>query len=446
MKLSVIVPIFNVYKYLDQCLDSLHAQSLSDMEIICINDGSTDDSEKVIAKYLALDSRFKLINKSNTGYGNTMNVGLAEAKGQYIAIVESDDYIDPNMMEELVKLIDDSGVDIVKSNFYEYSDVAEESEYYDCLKGLPKKRIINPMDAPEIFIVLQSIWSSIYRASFLKKNEIKFNETPGASFQDVSFAFKAFANADRIMLTDEAFYHYRISNPNSSVKMTNKLDKLKNELDHVEEFVAKHAKKEELFPIFSRLVFRVLLENYYDSFSAYQFAILDELEHRLCIYEARGDLKTEIWDDDTAAIAKEILADKNAYYKRTGKKIFDYRLLDGTINLVIYKNAIIEKAKSYSNIILYGAGKVGQDIKNDLIAAGCEKSRLSFAVSDMDDNPLSIDEVKVQPIEKYISIKEEAVVIVSVKEESQNEVLQKLKHLSFKNIITLTDEIRYVYQ
>lgn len=446
MKLSVIVPIYNVHNYLNKCLDSLHAQSLNDMEIICINDGSTDGSERIVAEYLESDSRFRLVDKNNTGYGNTINVGLAEAKGEYIAIVESDDYIDPNMMEELVKLIDNGDVDIVKSNFYEYSEADEESVYFDCLKGLPKRQVINPMEVPLVFIVLQSIWSSIYRTSFLRENYIRFHETPGASFQDVSFAFMAFANADRILLTDEAYYHYRVSNPNSSVKMINKLDKLKNELDYVEEYAARHENKQGLLPISSRLVFRVLLENYYDSFPAYQFAILNELERRLRIYDARGDLKAKMWDDGSIVIAKEILADKNAYYKKTGKKIFDYRLLDGTINLAIYKKALIEKAKSYSNIIIYGAGKVGKDIKNDLIASGCDKSRLSFAVSDMDDNSILIDGIKVQPIENYLSLKEDAVVFISVKEASQIEILEKLKNMNFKNIITLTDEIRNAYQ
>ncbi len=442
MKLSVIVPIYNVHKYLKKCLDSLHAQSLRDMEIICINDGSTDGSERIAAGYLEIDSRFRLVNKNNTGYGNTMNVGLAEAKGEYIAIVESDDYIDPNMMEKLVKLIDKYGVDIVKTNYYEYSDVHEESVFFDCLKGLPKGKVFNPMEEPAIFIALQSIWSSIYRTSFLKENIIKFHETPGASFQDVSFAFEVFSNADKIMLIDEAYYHYRISNPNSSVKMNYKLDKLKNELDYVEEYAYKHKKKEGLLPISSRLVFRVLLENYYDAFPAYQFAILNELERRLHNYEARGYLKTEIWDDEAVAIAREILADKDAYYKKTGKKIFDYRLLYGTINLAIYKEALIEKAISYSSIILYGAGKVGQDIKNDLMEAGCDKSKISFAVSDMGTNPVSIEGIRVQPLEEYRLLKDDAVVIITVKEASQYELLQNLKNMGFKNVISLIDEIR----
>lgn len=443
MKLSVIVPIYNVYKYLSKCLDSLHAQSLSDMEIICINDGSTDGSERIVEKYLEIDSRFKLINKSNTGYGNTMNVGLAEAKGEYIAIVESDDYIDPNMMEELVKLIDSADVDIVKTNFYEYSEGDAESKYYDCLKGLPMGHVISPIEVPTVFIVLQSIWSSIYRTSFLRENNIIFHETPGASFQDVSFAFKVFANADNILLTDKAYYHYRVSNPNSSVKMSNKLDKLEGELDFVEEYVVKHEKKEGLLPIFSRLVFRILYENYCSSVPAYQFAILNELERRLRIYESQGDFDDEIWDDEAVAIAKEVLSDKDGYYEKTGKKIFDYRLLDGTINLAIYKKALIEKAKTYNNVIIYGAGKVGKDIKNDLIAAGCDKSKLNFAVTDMVTNPTTIEGIRVQPLEEYRLIKNDAVVIISVKEASQYEMLQNLKNMGFKNIISLVDEVRF---
>ncbi len=444
MKLTVLVPIYNVSKYLDKCLASLHDQTLNDMEILCLNDGSTDDSKSIIEKYVQMDSRFRLIDKENTGYGNTMNVGLDSANGEYIGIVESDDYVEPIMFEELLKKIEEGNSDIIKSNFYNYSEAEETLILEDILKDLPKDKNINPLEEAKIFLVLQSIWSAVYRTDFLAKNNIRFHETPGASFQDVSFAFQVFANTDKVQLTDKAYYHYRISNPNSSVKMVNKIDKLCGEIGLIEELVERHVNKERLKTIASRLAYRILLENYFDAPPAYQFAMLTELQHRLRIYESRGDLDDEIWEQEAVDTAREILADKDAYYKKTGKKIFDYRLLQDTLNLSIYKEALLEKAKAYKSIIIYGAGKVGQDIKNDLIAAGCDNSKLSFAVTEMGTNPSSIDGVRVKSLEKYLQIKNEAVVIIAVKEASQYEILQNLKNLGFKNIITLTDEIRRV--
>ena len=98
IKVSVLVPIYNVEKYLDKCLQSLCNQTLQEMEIICINDGSTDSSRQIIERYAKIDKRIVVIDKKNTGYGNSMNVGLDRASGEYIGIVESDDFIEPDMM------------------------------------------------------------------------------------------------------------------------------------------------------------------------------------------------------------------------------------------------------------------------------------------------------------------------------------------------------------
>ncbi len=100
-KVSVIVPVYNGEKYLKECLDSILSQTLSDIEIICVNDGSTDGSYDILENYKLKDSRIKIINKPNTGYGNSMNVGIQESQGEFIGIVESDDYVEPNMYELL---------------------------------------------------------------------------------------------------------------------------------------------------------------------------------------------------------------------------------------------------------------------------------------------------------------------------------------------------------
>lgn len=115
---SVLVPIYNVEKYLSQCLDSLCAQTLKNIEFICINDGSTDNSGNILEKYAKNDSRFKIITKPNSGYGDSMNVGLEAATGEYIGIVESDDFAEPNMFEKLYKAAKNNNLDIVKSNCF----------------------------------------------------------------------------------------------------------------------------------------------------------------------------------------------------------------------------------------------------------------------------------------------------------------------------------------
>ena len=102
-KISIIVPVCNVEKYLSKCLDSIVNQTLKEIEIICIDDGSTDDSGAILDSYSQKDSRIKVIHKKNSGYGNSMNVGMDCAEGEYIGIVESDDCILPEMFEELYR-------------------------------------------------------------------------------------------------------------------------------------------------------------------------------------------------------------------------------------------------------------------------------------------------------------------------------------------------------
>lgn len=132
---SILVPIYNVEKYLEKCLDSLISQTLRNIEIICINDGSTDNSFSIIKNYAARDNRIIIINKKNTGYGDSMNQGLSKAKGEYIGIVESDDFVDKKMYEDLYNIALKYCADIVKSSFYEYWETPEKKVYSNLFKS-----------------------------------------------------------------------------------------------------------------------------------------------------------------------------------------------------------------------------------------------------------------------------------------------------------------------
>ena len=119
-KVSVIIPIFNVERYLSQCLDSVVNQTLKEIEIICVNDGSTDKSLDIIKEYASKDSRIVIIDKKNSGYGHSMNCGMDIAKGEYIGIIESDDYAELQMFEKLYNLANKKNLDVVKSGFFYY--------------------------------------------------------------------------------------------------------------------------------------------------------------------------------------------------------------------------------------------------------------------------------------------------------------------------------------
>ena len=119
---SVVVPVYNVQTFLPECLDSLISQSLKNIEIICVNDGSTDDSLTILRSYAEKDSRVKVLTKENRGYGHTMNLGFSAAKGEYIGICESDDFADKRMYEDMYRFAKKKNLDLLKANYYEHSE------------------------------------------------------------------------------------------------------------------------------------------------------------------------------------------------------------------------------------------------------------------------------------------------------------------------------------
>ena len=219
-RVSVLIPICNVAKYLPECLDSVINQTIRDLQIICINDGSKDNSLDIIQKYAAKDYRIVVIDKENSGYGDSMNRGLKAATGEYIGIVESDDFIDKTMFESLYKLTKNGTVDVVKSNFY---------NYYDDGRGNAKFFVdedrIGIADSEKPFKLKEngqfswghpSVWSAIYRREFLEKHNIHFIAAKGGGWVDNPFFYETLCAAESIMWTKKAFYYYRKTNPTSS--------------------------------------------------------------------------------------------------------------------------------------------------------------------------------------------------------------------------------------
>jgi len=220
VKISILVPVYNVEAYLRQCLDSIKIQSFQDYEVLCINDGSSDNSLEIIKYFMERDSRFRLIDKSNSGYGHSMNIGLEQARGDYIGIVESDDYIEPQMFARLYAMAKEHDLDIARGNYYKVTKAKKRKED---LHYVPAGKIMCPLAEPVIFYQAPAIWANLYRAALIRENGIKFLETPGASYQDTSFAFKAYAVCRRFMFLDEPLLNYRLDNPNSSVSSRDKV-------------------------------------------------------------------------------------------------------------------------------------------------------------------------------------------------------------------------------
>ena len=250
VKVSVLVPIYNVEQFLPECLDSLVNQTLKEIEIICINDGSKDGSLSIIKKYAKNDKRILIIDKKNSGYGDSMNQGLKKATGEYIGIVESDDFIDLDAFEKLYRIAKHENVEVVKSNFYEYfGDTKTDKTVSNLFPVSEVGRVIDPREEHQIFYQPPCIWAAIYKREFLEDNEIKFLPTPGASYQDTGFNFKVWAMARRVYYVKRAFLHYRQDNSNSSVKDAGKVYCVKEEYDEIERYLGERGLMDELGPL-----------------------------------------------------------------------------------------------------------------------------------------------------------------------------------------------------
>ena len=114
---SVLIPVYNTEKYVEECVNSICNQTLQEIEILCLDDGSVDESAQILDRLASHDTRIKVVHKKNSGYGSTMNLGIRMAKGKYIAIVESDDYIESEMLNTLYRIADSNGYDFVKSDY-----------------------------------------------------------------------------------------------------------------------------------------------------------------------------------------------------------------------------------------------------------------------------------------------------------------------------------------
>mgnify|MGYP004531587567 CR=1 FL=1 len=217
-KVSIIVPIYGVENFLRECVDSILNQSIKDIEIILIDDGGKDNCPQIIDEYAQKDNRIIAIHKPNGGYGQTCNVGLERATGEYVAIVEPDDYIDSKMYEDLYNIACKFNSDIVKSCFYDNLQAKQEQRILKTKWNdfIPENKSFKIEEYPFFLYYHPSIWSCIYKREFLQKNNIKFIEAPGAGWTDNPFQVQTMCLAERINYTSNAYYYWRRLNSDES--------------------------------------------------------------------------------------------------------------------------------------------------------------------------------------------------------------------------------------
>ena len=324
-KVSIVVPIYNVEKYLRQCLDSVVNQTLKEIEIICVDDGSTDSSPEIIQEYVEKDNRVKVISKPNSGYGNSMNRGFDMAEGEYIGIVESADYAEPNMFEVLYRIASKNRLDIVKSGYYFYYSIPTERNEKIEIVSKARENVIfcpatdfkAPMEMVEFFNLKPTIWSAIYRRDFIRENNIRFNETPGASFQDASFNFKVMALAKRVQLIRDAFLHYRQDNENSSVNSVGKVFCVCDEYAEMQRFLDTNpVNRGRLECVCKRIKYDSYMWNFERLAPKYRYIFIERAAMEFKEDFEKGTMNPKYFEEYKWKDVKQLVEDPVVYYTR----------------------------------------------------------------------------------------------------------------------------------
>lgn len=427
-KVSIVIPVYNVEEYLRECLDSVVNQTLRDIEIICINDGSNDNSGAILDEYALIDERIAVIHKENGGYGKALNIGIDKACGEYVGIIEPDDYVEATMMEQLYYTAIANQVEIVKSDYvmffgeekgriFEYCKLVSANELYD--------KVISPSFENGVIRGRLANWTGIYKKDFLLRHHIKHNETPGASFQDTGFWFQCMSYATRMVIIPKAFYFYRRDNPNSSVLNKEKVYCICDECDFIYNIIKRNEKTfQQLLPLYIYCKSDKYMWNYNRISEEYKLDFLKRMKNEFLKLEEDGELNLVFLNENERKKLRNIMDNPKQFFVES-------------IKMSRMIHSLIE---DFDQIIIYGAGMMGKKIFRAMYPEDRKKT-IGFAVTQKDNNPNSFEGVEIKTINEYCGIKETAAVLVGTTVRYKSEIVKLLQDLKFRRIITLLDEI-----
>ncbi len=216
---SIIIPVYNASQFIARCLDSVIAQSHKNIEIICVNDGSTDNSEKILTQYAKFDDRIKIITKENGGLSSARNAGLLQVTGDYILFVDADDYISSTTVEILYKNATTHNSDIVVFDYICGNPDLSNTQHItikNCKELINSIFSIKFLNADTYKLFPPSAWSKFYKTKFLNDKNIRFYN--GLYYEDVPFWAEVYANANRMTYIPQPLYFYNTANQNSIMR------------------------------------------------------------------------------------------------------------------------------------------------------------------------------------------------------------------------------------
>lgn len=366
-KISIIIPTYNSEKYISTCIESAINQTLKEIEIIIGDGGSTDSTIEIINEYAKYDERIIVLCNLGAGYGESMNEGIRIAKGEYIGIVESDDFVKENMFETLYLKATICAADIVKSDFicFKNEGIKVATKYQPVVWKLKDyNRIITPREEMRIFHLPINTWCGIYRKEFLEKYQIWHNNSKGASYQDNGFWFQTLALANRVVFVPKAFYWYRQDNPYSSINNKKKVFSICEEYNFIYKKMEEWQNNEvDLKAVYWAACFGAYWYALNRIDPSYRYDFLVRFHEDFLVGQNKNELNKKAFYSDSWDELYKIMQSPNDYYLEKYsdycikgmlvKKGFFYRIIKliNNVNKCLKKMFFVFKERGYRYIM-----------------------------------------------------------------------------------------------
>lgn len=427
VKVSIVLPSLNVHQYIRECVESVKNQSLKEIEIICVDAGSNDGTLEIIEELACKDNRIKVIHSDKRSYGYQMNIGMNAACGEYIGIVETDDYVPANMYEELYEIAKEKDLDFIKANFFRFTGEGENisKALYELAGPKYTNRVINIVDEQECFNFTMNTWNGIYKKQFLIDYDIKHNETPGASYQDNGFWFQTFMYAKRGYFYNKPYYMNRRDNPGSSVYSKSKVYCICDEYERLWDIIQKNSYLKNNFRfIYAKQCFRAYKGNLNRISEEYREEFLAKFAEWFRILREENALDYSIFQINDWNMLMQIMQDSKEYYER-----YYYS-----------KEILYSEIKKYDHIIIYGAGLIGRRVFDELTYCDNPAHVDYFAVSKKNENYAEYRNTKICDINELLEYKDDYLVVIATMSVYHREIGDILAEKGFKNIIIIPED------
>ena len=314
--ISIVVPVYNVARYLDKCINSIISQEYKDLEIILVDDGSTDESGRKCDLWAEKDNRIRVIHKENGGLSDARNVGIDNARGYYISFIDSDDFISEQYIQELYENIINTESDISICNPYYYYEQDNNTKTVERYKIKIDRIEGNSIDMTKILLYQKyfdtSAWGKLYKTELFKENGIYYPK--GKLYEDIATTYKVFLKAKKIVFINRNLYFYR---QRSDSIMSSKFNK--KEMDYINN-------AQEMMENLSKLNIEMLNKAAISRFLSTNFAIYRKIPNSKSYTDEIKKIK-----DNIKKYRKIVLLDKNSRLKNRVAVLISY------INLKIIK-------------------------------------------------------------------------------------------------------------